>query len=428
MSLRPNELSACEAVAAINDDRLSARDLAESCLERIEARDPEIKAWAARDRNKLLAEADAADALPAAKRGPLHGLPVGIKDIFDTRAYPTSYGSAIYRDHRPAADAAAVALLREAGAIIAGKTATTEFAGWPPTATHNPCNLTHTPGGSSSGSAAAVADFMIPVALGTQTLGSVLRPASYCGIVGFKPSYGRISRVGVKPLAEGLDTIGILAREVADAALVYRVLSGTGPVKFEKADAPKLAFSAGPHWAEAAPDARDAITIYVAGLRARGLDIPDLVLPQSFKHLAQGARVIHDVECYRGFTSERLDYSALMSESFQQGLRRAREWSATCYEEQVVFAATARSMFADLADGYDAIITLSAGSEAPLGLRSTGNPLFNSTWTLLYASCISIPMLRGGNGLPIGVQLIAPYLQDEKVLRAAHWLHRFGAA
>lgn len=427
MSPLANELSACEATAAINDGRLSARRLSESCLERIETRDPEIKAWVAFDRKKLLAEADKADAISIAERGPLHGLPIGIKDIFDTRAYPTCYGSAIYRDYRPPSDAAAVALLREAGAIIAGKTATTEFAAWPPAATRNPCNLAHTPGGSSSGSAAAVADRMIPVALGTQTLGSVLRPASYCGIVGFKPSFGRISRAGVKPLAEGLDTIGVLAREVPDAALLYRVLSNTNPVNFDNAEPPKLGFSTGPHWAEATPDARDAMTSYVAGLRARGLDVQDITLPNSFDHLAQAARIIHDFECYRGFASERLDWSDLMSESFWQGLCRVREWSAACYEEQLVLAAEARRIFTELAGDYDAIITLSTGGEAPLGLQTTGDPLFNSTWTLLYAPCISIPMLSGRHGLPIGVQLVAPYLHDERVLRAAHWLHRFSA-
>jgi Asp-tRNA(Asn)/Glu-tRNA(Gln) amidotransferase A subunit family amidase len=381
----------------------------------------------ARDHDKVLAEADAADAVPHGQRGPLHGLPIGIKDIFDTKAYPTSYGSPIYRDHRPATDAAAVALLREAGAIIAGKTATTEFAAWPPAATHNPRNLEHTPGGSSSGSAAAVADRMVPVALGTQTLGSVLRPASYCGIVGFKPSYGRISRVGVKPLAEGMDTVGILARDVADAALVYSVLNATVPVALDDNEAPRLAFSAGPRWGEASPAARQAMIDYVDALRARGVEVDDLILPPSFEQLADAARVIHDVECYRGLTSERLDHSELMSASFRNGLTRAREWSAALYEEKLALAATARNMLPDLVDGYDAIITLSAPDEAPHGLESTGNAVFNSTWTLLYAACVSIPMLRGVNNLPIGVQVIAPYLSDAKALRAAEWLRRMSA-
>jgi Asp-tRNA(Asn)/Glu-tRNA(Gln) amidotransferase A subunit family amidase len=428
MSVPPNELSVRAALAAIGSGNLSARRLLEACFERIEARDPAIKAWVALDRAQALADADRADAVPQAQRGPLHGLPVGIKDIFDTKTYPTSYGSAVYRGHRPAADAAAVALLREAGAIVAGKTATTEFAAWTPAATHNPWNLEHTPGGSSSGSAAAVADRMIPVAIGTQTLGSVLRPASFCGVVGFKPSYGRISRVGVKPLAESLDTIGVFARDVADAALVYSVLSKTAPVTLDRNAPPKLAFSAGPHWSAAGAAARQAMTDYVASLRAREIAVDDIKLPSVFENLADAARVIHDVECYRAFTSERLDQSALMSASFREGLDRAAKLPADLYEEKLALAPMARATLSELMGDYDAIITLSAPDEAPHGLHSTGNPLFNSTWTLLYASCVSLPLLSGAKGLPIGVQVIAPNLADTKALRAAHWLLRFGNA
>ena len=420
-----NELTACEALAAIADGELSIRKLVACCLERIAQRDPVLEAWVALDPDRVLAEAEAADRAPSAQRGPLHGLPVGIKDIFDTKGYPTSYGSAIYRDHRPAADAAAVALLREAGALIFGKTATTEFAAWPPTKTRNPRHLDHTPGGSSSGSAAAVADCMIPVALGTQTLGSVLRPASYCGIVGFKPSYGRISRVGVKPLAETLDTVGILARDVADAGLIYSILSGTDAVALDSSEPPRVAFSPGPNWAEADAAARQSMRDYVNSLRARGLQVDELSLPPAFETLAKAARIIHDVECYRGYTSERLDHFELMSDSFRAGLARAREWPATLYEEMLKLAMDARNIFPELLAPYDALITLSALDEAPHGLQSTGNPIFNSTWTLLFASCVSIPRLRGSRNLPVGVQVVAPYLHDAAALRAAHWLHRF---
>jgi Asp-tRNA(Asn)/Glu-tRNA(Gln) amidotransferase A subunit family amidase len=422
MTLPLNELSGIAALDGMAAKSLSARDLAEACLGRIEQRDDAIKAWVACDRDRWLREAERADATPREQRGLLHGLPVGIKDIFDTKSFPTRYGSAIYRDHQPVTDAAAVALLREAGAIVAGKLATTEFAAWPPAPTRNPHHLGHTPGGSSAGSAAAVADHMIPVALGTQTLGSVLRPASYCGVVGFKPSYGRISRVGVKALAEGLDTVGIFARDVRDAALVYSVLSKAPAVCLGVLQTPRLAFSAGPHWNKASEDARQAIESLVAGLRQRGVAVAELDLPPAFERMSATAKLIHDFECYCGHTDERLDHADLMSASFREGLAGASAITMSQYEDALGVAESARNMLPGLFADLDAIITLSAGSEAPQGLQSTGDSSFNSPWTLMHTPCVSVPLLRGGHDLPIGVQVIAPYLGDDVALRVACWL------
>jgi Asp-tRNA(Asn)/Glu-tRNA(Gln) amidotransferase A subunit family amidase len=263
---------------------------------------------------------------------------------------------------------------------------------------------------------------MIPIALGTQTLGSVLRPASYCGVVGFKPSYGRISRVGVKALAEGLDTVGIFARDVRDAALVYSVLSKAPTVSFDSPHTPRLAFSAGPRWNEASEDARRAIESFVAGLRQRGIAVPEINLPPVFERMAATAKLIHDFECYCGHTDERLDHADLMSASFREGLARASAITLAQYDDALGIAESARNMLPGLFTDFDTIITLSAGSEAPQGLQSTGDSSFNSPWTLMHTPCLSVPLLRGDNNLPIGIQVIAPYLGDDVALRVACWL------
>ena len=219
-----NQLDAWQAARALARRELRAEDLVRACLDRVAARDGDVRAFVHLDPDAVLAQARALDAGPL--RGALHGLPLGVKDLFDTVDMPTAYGSPIYAEHRPAADAAAVALCREAGALVLGKTVTTEFAYFHPGPTRNPHNLAHTPGGSSSGSAAAVADFMLPLALGTQTAGSIVRPAAYCGVVGYKPSLGRVPRAGVKSLSEALDTVGGFGRSVRDVALLGAVLTG----------------------------------------------------------------------------------------------------------------------------------------------------------------------------------------------------------
>ncbi len=418
--------TACTALERFSTGELSPLGLVEDCLQRIQDGDAELQAWCHLATDSAIAAAHCLEGCaPDRATAPLRGLPVGVKDIFDTHDMPTAYGSAIFAGHRPAADASAVALLRASGAIVLGKTATTEFAAWPPARTRNPVHPGHTPGGSSSGSAAAVAAGMVPVALGTQTLGSVIRPASYCGIVGFKPSFGRIVRVGVRALAESLDTIGILAREVADCALVYRCLSGVRPVPVpEDADCPKptIAFCRGPDWQLAAPDAREAMERYIESLRISGLAVETLDLPAEFDGLSAAARAIHDFELYRGFADERLRHQELLSESFLLGLERAARHTAPQHAAAVALGAQCRRRFAALCrdHGLDAVLCLSATGEAPEGLASTGDPVMNSSWTLLYAACVSIPLLQGVRGLPIGVQVVAPQFRDEAALRVAH--------
>lgn len=415
-----NHLDARQGLALMAAHSVSASDMAKATLARIAARDEVVGAWAYCDPAEVLRRAQRT----GATAGMLEGLLIGIKDNFDTADMPTSYGSLFYDGHRPASDAAAVAMLREQGAIVVGKTASTEFASWPAAKTRNPRHGERTPGGSSSGSAAAVADHMIPVALGTQTLGSVIRPASYCGIVGFKPSYGRISRVGVKPLAESLDTVGILAREVGDAELIYRVLSGDVRTSNDASFAPRIQICRGLNWDLADQDAKNAFEGFVQMLRGT-VPLTDWHYPQTFTQLAAAARIIHDFELYRGFTFERTSAPEKLSPSFAQGLERARRHSTLDYERAVELGRTSRSQFAaDTGEG-SIVLTLGATGEAPAHELGTGDPVMNSGWTLLHAPCVTIPVLTGATGMPIGLQIVAPKFRDAEALHAAAWLHDF---
>lgn len=395
----------------------------EASLARIAARDPELLAWKYIDPDRVRRLASERDSLPEARRGPLHGMLIGVKDNFDTSDMPTGYGSPIYEGNRPSADAAAVALLKSSGAVIVGKTVSTEFAGWPPAVTRNPRDPSRTPGGSSSGSAAAVADGMVTAALGTQTLGSVIRPSSYCGVVGFKPTFGRINRAGVKPLAESLDTIGIIARSVTDADRVYRALSSAPATNFT-AQAPKLAFCRGPNWHLADDDARQAIERFVDALRAAGLSVGEIDV-SALEPLAAAAKLIQDFELWRGLAFERTRHFDQLSPAFQAGVRAAETLTFDDYNRAQRLGRESRRRFPDLLAGHDAILSLSATGAAPAGLGSTGDPVMNSTWTLLHVPCVTIPVLQGRSGLPIGLQVIAPRNADDVALRVAHWLHEF---
>ncbi|MEP9380517.1 amidase [Aquabacter sp. CN5-332] len=411
-----HHLGARESLALMTAHGISAADMAKAFGERIAAREADIRAWAYCDPEAVMRRAEQGDTM-----GALDGLLIGIKDNFDTADMPTAYGSRFYEGHRPASDAAAVAILRANGAILAGKTVCTEFAAWPVSKTRNPHSSARTPGGSSSGSAAAVADHMISVALGTQTLGSVVRPASYCGVVGFKPSYGRISRVGVKPLAESLDTVGVLSRNVGDAELIYRVLSGD---ERRASASPRIHVCRGLNWDLADEDAKAAFEAFVAKLGA-AVALKDWHYPGFFTQLAAAARTIHDFEVYRGFTFERTSAPEKLSPSFVQGLERGRGCTAPDYEAAVEQGRDGRNQFVgEMGDG-SVVITLSATGEAPAYETGTGDPVFNSSWTLLHAPCLTIPVLAGASGMPIGLQIVAPKFRDAEVLHAAAWLHDF---
>lgn len=384
MSQALHELSAAEAARRIARKELSSEALVHACLDRIGAREPDAQAWAFLDREMALAQARARDR--EQPRSPLHGIPVGIKDVLDTADMPSEYGSPIHRGHRPRADAACVALLRAAGCVILGKSVTTEFANIHPAQTRNPRNPAHTPGGSSSGSAAAVADCMVPLAVGTQTGGSIIRPSAYCGVVGLKPTFNSINRAGLKFSAETLDTIGLIARSVEDVALGLHVLSERGaPVSGGNTRTPRIGLVRTPHWHDADAASRENLERTAALLAQAGAAVSDTALPPKSDGLYEGHSKI------------------------------------ALYEAARALAHESRDAFAVMMRGFDFLLTLSAPNEAPRGLQSTGSSIFNRIWTLLGAPCVNLPAGRGPSALPLGVQLAGRVDGDDDLLAWAHW-------
>jgi Asp-tRNA(Asn)/Glu-tRNA(Gln) amidotransferase A subunit family amidase len=416
----PHELPVAQCVALLQQRELAAEVVVRSCLSRIAERDPQIQAWEILA-SDAIEQARQIDALPS--RPLLCGLPVGIKDLIDTADLPTSYGSPIYAGHRPKADAACVAALRAAGAVILGKTVTTEFAAFRGSKTRNPRDPTRTPGGSSSGSAAAVADRMVPAALGSQTAGSVIRPASFCGTVGWKPTFGTYDLRGVHPLAPSLDTLGFLVRQVADVPWIGAALSGArGPAPIaELPRAPRLGLCRTDQWEKAEPATRRLVEQAAARLERAGSEVREL---EAFAGLADTQAVIMSAEAAVSLRAEREQHDEQLSEQFRsfllegehcppQRLREARERAENGRHE-------APRVFAEV----DALITLAAAGEALLGLASTGDPAFCRVWTLLGCPCISLPVLTGPAGLPVGLQLVGARGTDDRLLAVAAWVER----
>ncbi len=396
--------------------------VAKATFDRIDQREEGLRAWAWLDSEGALAAARAVDGRE--DQGPLAGVMVGIKDIIDTADMPTSYGSPIYAGHRPAADAACVVALRQAGAVIPGKTVTTEFASADPSKTRHPENADHTPGGSSSGSAAAVASWMISAALGTQTAGSVIRPASFCGVVGFKPSFGWLNRTGVKPFAELLDTIGILARRVADAGLVAGALDDrrNWMTAAPLSSPPRLAFCRTPYWDQAQEDGRAALDRAARLLSDAGATVTTFDLPASFAVLNDVHGTIMWWEGRRALAYELRTAPSQLSDVLKGLLQKAAALSARDYDRAQLAAARARIEIDPMFDDFDAIVTLaSPGSAPPLSEGTTGRPLFNAMWTLLRLPCITIPGLSGNHRLPIGTQLVGRHGGEARLLSVATW-------
>ncbi len=420
----PRSLTAREAARQIAARELSAEALATAYLDRIAAREDVVGAWQYLDRDRVLDEARRRDREPP--RGPLHGVPIAVKDLIDTSDMPTGYGSAIYRGHLPAADAACVALARAAGAVVLGKTVTTEFAAFTPGKTANPHNPAHTPGGSSSGSAAAVADGMAPLAFGTQTAGSVIRPAAFCGVVGYKPSFGLISRAGVKPLADSLDTVGVLAGNVADAAFFAGVLSERPALRHlaMPAQAPRFGLYRTPMWEEAEPEAAAALDATRAALERAGAVVAELAIAPEHRRLNEAQDRIMGYEMARGLAHERLSHSAELSPRLAQQLDAGMAVGAEEYDAARALAETARAGLAGFFAGVDAILTPAAAGEAPAGLGYTGDPVFNRMWTLLGTPCATVPARWGDSGLPTGVQLVGRLQDDARLLACAAFLEQ----
>ena len=417
-----HRLDAWQAAHLLVRRELKAVDLLTSCLERIEQREPLIHAFVNINRHAALKRAQQLDA--GTVRGLLHGLPFGVKDLLDTADFPTAYGSPIYASHQPAADAAAVSLCREAGAVLLGKTVTTELANLYAGATCNPHNLDHTPGGSSSGSAAAVADAMVPFALGTQTAGSVIRPAAFCGVVGFKPTHNRVPKAGVKALSETLDSIGVFGRSVRDAALLGAVLTGdiemADPGLFTQPLAPRIGLCRTPEWALADVDTQMAWAHAEKVLATTGRNV---IWPDGINDLATVHEQIQNFETARSLSYERMFYLDQISEPLQARLAEGLTISGETHARHLQSAAAARQQINALFETHDFILAPSSVGEAPVGLDFTGDPVFCRTWTLLGLPCVHLPFFKGRTGMPVGLQLVGAYGDDRRLLAAAHGLH-----
>jgi amidase len=419
-----HQLEAQEIVKYIRSGELTAEAMICSCLEQIEAREEVIRAWEFLDSRQALEQARNVDNKKG--HGLLQGVPVGVKDLFDTCDMPTGYGSEIYRGNRPAWDAAVVSALRAAGAIILGKTVTTEFALYRPGKTTNPHNSGHTPGGSSSGSAAAVAAGMVPLSLGTQTAGSVIRPASYCGVVGFKPTFGLIPRAGLKLISESLDTIGTFTRSVADAALLTSVLSGRPDISpvTDVVSPPCIGLCRTPQWSFAEEATTRAFAQAAELLQNAGALVVKTSLPAAFKGLATAQEDIMAYEAFRSLAFEKNVHEERLSETLSSLLSVGEVLDTDCYVEAQALARRCRENLDEVFQKYDVLLVPSATGEAPSGLAATGDPIFSRIWTLLHVPCINLPGLRSPLGLPVGIQLVGNVGRDAELLAAAGWVER----
>jgi Asp-tRNA(Asn)/Glu-tRNA(Gln) amidotransferase A subunit family amidase len=428
---------AVAAAQAIRDGRISAEELTRACLARIEAREAEVQAWAFLDPEHALKQARAAD--EHRKRGrplaPLHGLPIGIKDIVDTADMPTENGTVLHAGRRPRQDATLVSLLRAAGAVILGKTVTTELAVYGPNQTRNPHDPERTPGGSSSGSAAAVADGMVPLAIGTQTNGSVIRPASFCGVYGFKLSHGLIPRTGVLTQSPPLDTVGVMAADLEGLALLAEPLmafEAKDPASQPRARPqllevlrrpppvpPRLAFVRSPVWDEAAADTKAGFAELVEALGER---VEEVALPTAFDDAIEIHRTIMEADLAKSFAREYERGRGQLTPRLCEMIKRGQEIRAVAYNRAVERIPALNAALGELFGHYDAILTPAAPGEAPAGLGSTGSPVFCTTWTLCGVPALTLPLLTGASGMPIGVQLVGEKGDDARLLRTARWL------
>lgn len=397
--------------------------VARACLERIEACDPAVRAWVHVDPEAVLARARELDGVAAGARGALHGIPLGVKDIFDTHDMPTTYGSPIYAGHRPTADAASVSIARRCGMLPLGKLVTTEFATWPPGPTTNPHDATRTPGGSSSGSAAAVAAGMVPVAFATQTTGSIIRPAAFCGAVGYKPSYGVLPCLGAKAISESFDTVGVITRTVADAALVVGALSGRALEPAPEPAAPRLGICLTYEWPAALPETVALFDALPLLLERAGALAAARVLPGVFAGLAEAQGRIWTFEIARCLADEHRRFRKSIREPLRGMLDEGATMGIAEYEESLERLRECRAGLAAVFDGIDALVVPSAPGEAPAA-ATTGDPIFNRVWSALGTPAVTVPAGAGPSGLPLGVQVVGLPGQDARVLACAAWIEK----
>ena len=411
-------LTATQAARLIHTGQLSPLDLMEAYLDHIGSREPTVRAFVHFDPDQVRRST------ASARPGPLQGIPIGIKDVLDTADMPSQYGSPIWAGWQPRADSAPVAWARRAGGVPYGKTVTTEFATRKPGPTMNPANPAHTPGGSSSGSAAGVGAGLFPLAFGTQTAGSVIRPAAFCGVVGYKPSYGLISRIGMKIMSDSLDTVGVIARTVADCALFAGAVSGRdlGNPDAKPGTAPRIGICRSPAWPAAAPETHALLDRVTTALAASGATITRRELPAAFDASLDAHPIIMNSESARALGWELTHHPDQISD----GLRERLDWGLAQPEPALAsayatFAATQHAFPAAM-EGLDILVTPSAPGEAPKGLDWTGDPAFNSIWTSLHVPCVTVPAGTGPNGLPLGIQIVGRQGDDKAVLAWARWV------
>jgi Asp-tRNA(Asn)/Glu-tRNA(Gln) amidotransferase A subunit family amidase len=416
----PYELTITEGLRAMEARKLTAESWVASCLERIRDREPSVLAWEYLDRDGALARARQID--KAGGSGLARGAPFGVKDIIDTADMPTAYGTPIHAGHRPGRDAGCVAITRAAGAVLLGKTVTTEFGHRHPGKTRNPFNPEHTPGGSSSGSAAAVGDKMIPFAYGTQTTGSVIRPAAFCGTVGYKPTYGDFNNNGVMPNSPSIDTLGMMVRAVEDLALVRSVLLEE-PLAALRPPAVrdlKIGFYRSPYWDRAEAYTHSHLEDAARRLAGMGAKVTEMTLPGIDAGFETLFKQVSGFEFARTVSWERLNRLGELSAALRDG--RMKDGMETSYEEYRKCTRRLERLRLetdDALDGYDVLITPSAPGEPPKGLKTTGNAIFNSFWTTLGTPAVTLPLFKGPSGLPVGLQLIAGRCKDRRLFDAA---------
>jgi len=432
-----SNLTAVNIVQSLKKGEFTCEELVTNYIDHINKYEKNIEAWEFFDETLILKQAKKLDQDHQSGKvhGDLHGVPVGIKDIFDTENMPTSDGTEIHKENPSWSDCTVVSKLKQAGAIIMGKTVTTELAYYSPGKTKNPHDPTRTPGGSSSGSAAAVASHMVPLAIGSQTNGSVIRPASYCGVVGYKPTKGLISRHLVLQISRALDQIGVFSNTLEDAALISEQLFG-----YDKQD-PDTSLSAKPKLLDATKQ-KPPIEPIFAYIKLPFMDeldedakkgfeeikdelkgkIDEIELPEGFVDIPEWHKVIMESDMARSFSAEYTKSKHKLSNNIIEAIERGMKYTAVEYNNALSKIDAANIYFKQFFYDYDAILTPSASGEAPKGLKSTGNPIFCTIWTFCGMPCISLPLLQGNNGLPIGVQLVSSLFDDERLFRNASWL------
>ena len=423
MTELPGDLTTLGAAAAarlIASGRMTSLAYVESLLDRAARREPLVRAWAHLEPDRVREAARQCDG--ARVRGPLHGIPIGIKDVIDTADMPTEHNSPIYAGRRPTADADCVRRLKSAGAIIMGKTVTAEFAFMRPGPTRNPHDPARTPGGSSSGSGAAVADRMVPAALATQTGGSTIRPASFCGVFGYKPAFGEWRTAGLKYLAPSLDTLGLCARDLDDIALISAVLRDKTPAPPAANAPPAVVVWETPYAALAEPSALAALEAARSRAGRAGARIRALAEPGPPGDLNAAHRVIMAAETARSFAAEWRDARDSLSQELRSFIETGLRHDANEIAEAWAVVARWRRWLDAVVAPHETVLTLSTPGEAPVGLAATGNAIFNRLWTLLHAACLHIPTGVGPAGVPVGVQLVDPRGREDALLSSARWL------